>query len=196
MQQYWNHNTAYHNWLIGIAAEHHGDVLDVGCGDGLLAQRLLPVSRSVTAIDPDPAAVQRARARLRGQAAVCRLSFHEWAPTEARFDLITFVATLHHMDLRQSLVKARNLLRPGGELAVVGLSANKSGWDWFWSALCLPVVRVSSRVHHEISDIGVAVAPPQESLREIREISGELLPGAGIRRALYYRYLLRWRRPW
>jgi 2-polyprenyl-3-methyl-5-hydroxy-6-metoxy-1,4-benzoquinol methylase len=35
--QYWNHNTAYHPWLIDIATRHHGDVLDVGCGDGLLA---------------------------------------------------------------------------------------------------------------------------------------------------------------
>ncbi|MDT5107097.1 MAG: hypothetical protein QOI25_4610 [Mycobacterium sp.] len=31
---YWNHNTAYHPWLVGIAAKHRGDVLDVGCGDG------------------------------------------------------------------------------------------------------------------------------------------------------------------
>jgi 2-polyprenyl-3-methyl-5-hydroxy-6-metoxy-1,4-benzoquinol methylase len=58
-RNYWNHNTAYHPWLVGIAAEHRGDVLDVGCGDGLLAQRLAPVSRSVTGIDPDPAAIGR-----------------------------------------------------------------------------------------------------------------------------------------
>lgn len=30
---YWNHNTAYHPWLLDIAAHHHGDVLDVGCGE-------------------------------------------------------------------------------------------------------------------------------------------------------------------
>ena len=53
-RDYWNHNTAYHSWLIDIAAQHRGDVLDVGCGDGLLAQRLAPVSRSVTAYRPRP----------------------------------------------------------------------------------------------------------------------------------------------
>jgi 2-polyprenyl-3-methyl-5-hydroxy-6-metoxy-1,4-benzoquinol methylase len=37
---YWNHNTAYHPWLVSIAAEHRGDVLDIGCGDGLLAKRM------------------------------------------------------------------------------------------------------------------------------------------------------------
>ena len=63
-REYWNHNTAYHPWLIDIAAQHSGDVLDVGCGDGLLAQRLAPVSRSVTGIDPHSAAIQRADERL------------------------------------------------------------------------------------------------------------------------------------
>ena len=51
MAEYWNHNSAYHPWLIPIAAQHCGDVLDVGCGEGLLAQRLAPVLRSVTAAD-------------------------------------------------------------------------------------------------------------------------------------------------
>lgn len=51
---YWNYNAAYHPWLVGIAAEHRGGVLDVGCGDGLLAQRLAAVSRSVTGIETIP----------------------------------------------------------------------------------------------------------------------------------------------
>src|SRR5215831_20139529 len=50
-REYWNHHAAYHCWLLGIAADHRGDVLDVGCGEGLLALRLAPVSRSVTGID-------------------------------------------------------------------------------------------------------------------------------------------------
>jgi 16S rRNA A1518/A1519 N6-dimethyltransferase RsmA/KsgA/DIM1 with predicted DNA glycosylase/AP lyase activity len=68
--EYWNHNTAYHPWLLDIAARHRGDVLDVGCGDGLLARRLAPMSRAVTAIDADAAAVQRAQDRLAGHANV------------------------------------------------------------------------------------------------------------------------------
>jgi hypothetical protein len=33
--EYWNHNTAYHAWLVNIAARHRGHVLDVGCGEAL-----------------------------------------------------------------------------------------------------------------------------------------------------------------
>lgn len=197
MQDYWNHNTAYHPWLVGIAGEHRGDVLDIGCGDGLLAQRLLPVSRSVTLIDPDPDSVARAQARLAGHAdvSISQQSFHDYRPESALFDVITFVASLHHMALRESLRKARALLRPGGELAVVGLSANRSASDWIWSGLCLPAVRIGSRLHRETRDIGVVVAQPRESLREIRLVSDDVIPGAVVRRALYYRYLLRWRKP-
>lgn len=119
MADYWNHNTAYHPWLYSIAAEHHGDVLDVGCGDGLL--------------------------------------------------------------------------RPAGEIAVVGISANRTGRDWLRSAACLPAVRIGSWLQRETSDIGVPVTQPRESLDEIRRVVGDVLPGADIRRGLYYRYLLRWR---
>jgi 2-polyprenyl-3-methyl-5-hydroxy-6-metoxy-1,4-benzoquinol methylase len=192
---YWNHNTAYHPWLRRIAAQHRGDVLDVGCGDGLLAERLAPVSRSVTAIEPDPATLQRAWVRLASvpNATVAQDSFENFDAGSRRFDLITLVATLHHMDMRAALTKARGLLTASGEIAVVGLSANKTLRDWLWSGLCLPAVRLGSCRHRETRDIGVAVAEPAESLDEIRQVAEEVLPGATIRRALYYRYLLRWR---
>lgn len=192
-RDYWNHNTAYHDWLIDIAAQHRGDVLDVGCGDGLLAQRLAPVSRSVTAIDPDAGAVQRAAHRLAAHehVGISHEAFETFA-SERKFDLITFVASLHHMDLRASLVKARDLLTPTGEIAVVGCTANKSVRDWVWAVMCVPAARVGSWWHSETRDVGVVVSDPREGLDEIRRVAFEVLPGASVRRALYYRYLLRW----
>ena len=191
---YWNHNTAYHPWVVGIAAQKRGDVLDVGCGDGLLAQRLARVSRSVTGIEPDPAAADRAQRRVTDddRVGISRTFFEQFDPGTRRFDLVTFVASLHHMDLRSSLARARDFLAPSGEIAVVGLSANKSASDWVWSAFCVPAVAVGDRIHRGTSDIGVAIADPRESLHEIRCTAAEVLPGAVIRRKLYYRYLLRW----
>jgi SAM-dependent methyltransferase len=191
---YWNHNTAYHPWLVNLAARHRGDVLDVGCGDGLLAQRLAPVARSVTGIEPDPATADRARVRL-GDLESVRISstsFEDFDPGTRRFDLITFVASLHHMDLHTTLARARELLTPSGEIAVVGLSVNESAWDWVWSACCLPLAALGDRLHGDTPDIGVTIAEPRESLHTIRSTTAEVLPGAVIRRGLYYRYLLRW----
>ncbi len=196
MADYWNHNTAYHPWVLTLA--HGRDVLDVGCGDGLLAQRLAPFSRSVVGIDPDPSAIRRARARLAGVdgVSIVETTLADFVSDNARFDLITFVASLHHLDLREALTAAREMLRPGGDLAVVGLSANTTVADWLWSALCLPAVRLGSRWHRETRDIGVAVASPREGLADIRRVAADVLPGAHIRRGLYYRYLMRWTKPY
>jgi 2-polyprenyl-3-methyl-5-hydroxy-6-metoxy-1,4-benzoquinol methylase len=192
---YRNHNTAYHSWLVGIAAEHRGDVLDVGCGDGLLAQRLAPVSRSVTGIDPDAAAIGRAAERLESvrHVSVSHANFQDYRPGPRRFELITFVASLHHMDLWASLVKARKLLTPSGEIAVVGCAANKTVREWVWSGMSVPAARVGSWLHSETRDIGVVVHDPTEGLDDIRKTVDEVLPGASVRRPLYHRYLLRWR---
>lgn len=192
---YWNHNSAYHRWLIGIAARHRGDVLDVGCGEGLLAQRLAAVSRSVVGIDADPISVWRAAQRLQpiGNAAVEHARFEDLDEAGRRFDLITFVASLHHLRLREALRQARQMLRPTGQLAVIGLSANKSIADWVWAGVCTPVARAGSLLHRETRDIGVAVDDPRESLDEIRRAADDVVPGAVIRRGLYYRYRLLWR---
>jgi 2-polyprenyl-3-methyl-5-hydroxy-6-metoxy-1,4-benzoquinol methylase len=40
------------------------DVLEVGCGDGRLTWRYAERTRSVLALDPDPAAIEQARASL------------------------------------------------------------------------------------------------------------------------------------
>jgi hypothetical protein len=89
------------------------------------------------------------------------------------------------------LSKARDLLNPTGEIAVVGLSANKTVRDWVWALTCLPGARIGSWWHRETRDIGVVVSDPQEGLDEIRQTAAAVLPGATVRRGLYYRYRLR-----
>ncbi|GFG98463.1 class I SAM-dependent methyltransferase [Mycobacterium timonense] len=194
--EYWNHNSAYHRWLVGLATRRRGDVLDVGCGEGLLAQRLAAVSSSVVGIDADPISVWRAAQRLQpiGNAAVEHVRFEDVDADKRRYDLITFVASLHHLPLRDALHKAREMLRPAGQLAVVGLSANKSVADWGWSGLCMPLARAGGLLHGETRDIGVPVADPREGLGEIRSVAADVVPGAVIRRGLYYRYRLLWRK--
>jgi SAM-dependent methyltransferase len=192
---YWNHNAAYHGMIVGVAGRRPGRVLDVGCGEGLLVERLAGVARHVTGVDPDTAAVARARERTQPLDNVTlRVDEFLKMPVErASYDLVTFVATLHHMDPAPALRRARGLVAPGGELLIVGVSARKTPADWIISGLQLPAVRVLSRWHREVRNVGVVVTEPTESLRDIRAIARRELPGARIRRGLYYRYILRWR---
>ena len=195
MDVYWNHNAAYHDKIVDAATRRPGRVLDVGCGEGLLVQRLARVARHVAGVDPDATVIARARERT---AMLDNVTLHvdEFLnmPAEpASYDLVTFVATLHHMGLTHALRRARQLLAPGGELFIVGVSARKTPADWIVSGLQVPVVRVLSRWHREVRDIGVVIADPSEGLREIRATAKRELSGVRIRRGLYYRYILRWR---
>jgi SAM-dependent methyltransferase len=123
------------------------------------------------------------------------VDFIDYEADEGSFDVVTFAASLHHLDLAAAILKARTLVCPGGELIIVGLAANKRPIDWIMSGLMLPFVRLGSSMHHETRDVGVAAMEARESLGEIRATVQRELPGASVRRAFYYRYLLRWRRP-
>lgn len=196
MDTYWNHNTAFHEELVADARKRGGRVLDIGCGDGLLLQRLAPVAREVVGIDPDEQAVSRAEKRLRetANASVVHGDFLAMPiPTGAeRFDTLTCVAVLHHMPLKEALMQMRELLAPGGKLLVVGLAADKSLLDLAISGALLLPIRLMDRVHGGQQDIKVRIAEPQASLREIRQVARDVLPGAIVRRRFYYRYVLTW----
>lgn len=189
---YWNHNTAYHPWILRRAAGR-GAVLDAGCGDGLLLERLSHVCSRVTGIDPDPDAADRAGERTAAlpNVRVLREDFLTASLPPASFDLVIFAASLHHMDEKAALRKARDLLSPGGLLLVVGLAKPEGPADYLTEALRVIPATVGSALHGEL-DPGVPVREAEMSLRELREICEALLPGARIRRGLYYRYLLSW----
>lgn len=192
----WNHNSAYYPELVSDAALRGGFALDVGCGDGTLLELLAGVCEHVVGVEADPAAARTAAGRVAGSGTVVCGDFmatQDFAPES--FDTITCVACLHHMPLETALVRMAELLRPGGRLLVVGLSANRTVADWLLSALMVVPARVSGWLHHEGTYQGMRVARPRESLGEIRAVAGERLPGALVRRRLYWRYSLEWTKP-
>ena len=190
----WNHNIAYHPWLVRRA---RGRVLDVGCRDGMLAQKLAQTCDTVIGLECNKETFHRAQRRLVGvpHAQLVLASFEEFAATAAsrNFDTIVFLASIHHMEMESALRSARRLLRLGGELLIVGLSAQKNFADWLIVAAQFPFVKLLGALYGECDDIGVPVRKPCLSLTEIRGIAAKELPGVQIRRGIYYRYLLRWR---
>ena len=195
---YWNHNTAYHSWILRRMSGA-GSVLDVGCGDGLLLERLSPVCASVTGIEPDPGAAELARQRTSalGNVRVIRADFTTVPLPSASFNALIFSASLHHMDMETALRKAADLLTPGGVLLIVGLAKPESAGDYLIEALRVIPAKTGSLVHGERrgGSPDVPVRDPETGLGTIRRTCAAILPGAKIRRGLYYRWLLRWRKP-
>ncbi len=195
VHRYWNHNVAYHKWILR-QIRPDDVVCDVGCGDGLLMQRLAACCQRVVGLEPHAESARTACARLSSveNACVLPLSFEAYEARRETYDVIIFTASLHHMELSSALETAKALLRRNGRILVVGLARPKGLWDG-----CLEVLRVipawiGSRLHGEKrgGDVGVPIRSAALSLAEIRREADALLPGGRYRRGLYYRYLLSW----
>lgn len=198
MRDSWNHNSAYTPELVGAVPGPDSRVLDVGCGDGALLAALAPVARQVVGIERDERSAALARARIADLPGARVVSGDFLTSTEltgSRFDLITCVATLHHLPLRPALERMRDLLAPGGRLRIVGLAKPGSALDWVVSGLQVVPVRIVDAVRHTRDYDGMVVAQPRETLAEIRRAARELLPGCRTRRRMYYRYTLEWEKP-
>ena len=192
---YWNHNAAYYGWISRETASC-ASVLDVGCGDGALCAVLGNGRKTVTGVDPDEGCIQAALARDRENVSFLCADFETYA-FDRTYDAVVFVASLHHMEMRRAVQKAKALLNPGGRLLVVGLAKPSSVPDHAVEALRVLPCAVISRLKHmktsEEQSIPVSYAFP--AMNEVRAMARELLPGAELRYGLYYRYLLKWEAP-
>jgi SAM-dependent methyltransferase len=163
----------------------------------LLVQRLAPVMREVVGVEQHRPAVELARQRVAGRedVAIIHGPFLGVDLAVRSFDLITFVAALHHMPLRQALARARELLAPGGELIIVGLAKEGLLDRTLLGLVRIPLARLAGKINNERSDVPVPTTEPRQSAAEIRDAARSELPGSTMSYGLYFRYLLRWHKP-
>jgi ArsR family transcriptional regulator len=104
-----------------------GDVIDVGCGDGSVAQLLAGRARSWTCVDRGERVLAAARHRL---ARAKNVSFLEGdaqalAAPDASFDAALLLHVLTQVESpARALAEAARVLRPGGTLVAVTLEAH------------------------------------------------------------------------
>jgi SAM-dependent methyltransferase len=98
-----------------------GQVLEVGCGSGLLTRYLVDAGHRVLATDASPAMLELARATVRDRARVERLTL----PDDPVPDADAIVSTGHALSylpsaaaLDRALVALARALRPGGVFAI------------------------------------------------------------------------------
>ncbi len=112
--------------LLGLVAL--GDVLDVGSGDGVIAQLIVGCCRTVTLLDSSEKLIQAAERRLadHGNAAFARGDMQAMPFDAERFDVVLMFNVLTYAeDPAQALHEALRVLRPGGQLALVTLNAHR-----------------------------------------------------------------------
>jgi SAM-dependent methyltransferase len=205
----WNHNEHFHGWILRNLPAPRRAAVDIGCGTGVLAGKLAAHFARVTGIDADAGVAAVASARLAHDpgVAIRHCGFEEFAAAagDGEADLITMVAVLHHLCLDDTLARIPGLLAPGGRLLVVGLARVNSLPDLAVDLISAAANPVMGLIKHprparpaEGPAAGQPVMPvraPATTLAEITAAARAYLPGATVRRSLFFRYTLRWDKP-
>jgi ubiquinone/menaquinone biosynthesis C-methylase UbiE len=209
----WTQNNHYHRLLLRHVPANCGQAVEIGCGTGAFSRRLAEVAAQVTAIDLSPQMVRVARsqsAHLRNLEYCCAdVMSCEFAA--AQFDCVTTIATLHHLPLREVLIKLKEAIKPGGVLIVLDLFEPErnllkpAGWrDAALNVFALGISGSLRLLHNG------RLKPPKEvraawqehgktdtypTMSQVRSLCADILPGAQIRQHVLWRYSLVWQKP-
>lgn len=211
-QERWSHNSHYHNFLLKHLPTNCGHVLEIGCGTGAFSRRVASRADLVTALDLSPEMIRVARSQ---SAQASNIDFqvadvNNWIFPSEQFDAIASIATLHHLALRGLLPKIKDALKAGGVLLILDLFERERNllkpdgmMDLILDTSARPV-SVSLRFLHDgrllpPRDVRAAWAEHGKSdsylsIKQVREICRELLPGAMIRKHLLWRYSVVWKK--
>ena len=191
--EYWNHNTVYYNW-IKKQLKQSNRILDIGCGNGFLIRYLDDGTKFLMGIDSDKFCIEKAKERNVSPSCSFVCCDYEDFNDEEPFDAIVFVASIHHMNMLNSIKKAKSMLSKNGILIIVGLSKPSNLMDYLIEGMrtipCMIISKIKKMRSSEDNNIPVSYNVPY--LDDVRRIVSEELPRCEIRMGLYYRYLLKW----
>ncbi|MFI1225834.1 MULTISPECIES: class I SAM-dependent methyltransferase [unclassified Streptomyces] len=181
----WDHNAHYHRWIMRQVPRRFDRALDIGSGSGDVARLLAARAGTVLGLDADRAIVARAR-ELTGPAVPVTFTAGD-ALTETPpgpYDVITCVATLHHLPFAETLTRLRRHLAPDGTLVVVGLAHAQSPVDHLLGAAAVPLnlamawMKNRGRRAPRPDSMTAPTRPATMSYAEIVRDARRVLPGA------------------
>lgn len=201
----WEHNNHYHGFLLKNIPEKCVCALDIGCGTGEFTRLLAKRTVRVIGIDLSPIMVQIARERSKDYP---NMEYHvanviEWDFQPQKYDYIVSIATFHHLPMESMLEKVKVSLKIGGILAILDLYKQRSVYDIFTNFIAVPAnialklikngtLKQSKESKAAWSEHGKRDQYPQ--LSYIRQICDSILPGALIKRHLFWRYSIVWKK--
>ncbi len=196
----WDHNAHYRPLLLRELPPRCERVLEVGCGAGDLAAVLAGRATRVDAVDRSAEMVALARARVPAGVRVTQADVLDLALPPGGYDAVVGSAVLHHLPLEEALRALAAAVRPGGVLAMVALPRADLPRELPVEAAAAVLDRVVGparwvRGRRDLPAPAMPVRDPELTVREVRRRAAAVLPGVRVRRLLFWRYLLVWRRP-
>ena len=131
MERHWSPGRTWESLARAMAGlVRLGDVVDVGSGDGSVAQLLAPRARTWTCVDRSERVLSAARERLARAKNVRFVAgdAQELPAREASFDTALMLHVLTQVESpARACAEAARVLRPGGTLVAVTLDAHDQG---------------------------------------------------------------------
>lgn len=202
----WDANAHYHPLLLDAVPKRCPTALDVGCGTGAFTRLLAERADHVLGLDLSPEMVRVAQERSRAQSnVVYRVAdVMQVDLPVASFDCIVSIATLHHLTMEAVLEKLVGALKPGGRLIVLDLFEPRGLVGLLQSTVALVAKRAAGLLQtgrlSEAPEVRAAWAAHARhdvylTLAEVRHVCAAAVPGAVVKRHLFWRYSLTWTRP-
>ena len=201
----WDHNSHYHNFLLRHVPSPCRESLEIGCGTGAFSRLLAKRSDRVLALDLSPNMIRIAEEQSalypNIDFRVADLMAHDVGAEQ--FDCIVTIATFHHLPTEEALLKMKRALKLNGVLLLLDLFQAEGILDTLRSAIALPAsmgLRLlnGSRL---IASQKVRAAWARHglydsflTLDQVRDVCSKLLPGAEVRRHLFWRYSVVWKK--
>jgi ubiquinone/menaquinone biosynthesis C-methylase UbiE len=112
-----------------VKLTHDMDVLDFGCGTGLLTLQLQPLVRFITGVDSSKGMIDVLNSKIDEQklanVKTVLIDIEKGDVLNGKFHLVVSSMTLHHMENIESLFKQfYECLLPGGHLCIADLDTN------------------------------------------------------------------------
>lgn len=104
-------------FIISHIPEGVKTILDVGCGVGAFAEKLIGLGYTVDGVTPSKLLAERARERLGDKVQIHQLKFED-LPPEKTYDLILFSESFQYVKLEDALSQSARFLNDGGYLLI------------------------------------------------------------------------------
>ena len=107
----------YVKFLVSHIPEETKTVLDVGCGAGRVARKLLSMGYEVDCVSPSAFLTEQARQSIGEKGRVFNRKY-ENLQTDKRYDLIMFLESFQYINLYKALENTGEFLNPGGHMLI------------------------------------------------------------------------------
>ena len=201
----WNHNSHYHDFLLKHVPQPCSNALEIGCGTGTFARLLASRAERVLALDLSAKLIQIAKERSKAFKNIAYLLADVTSCTfpAQQFDCIVSIATLHHMPLEQILNKIKPALKVGGTLIVLDLYQAEGMIGFLTELIAIPANFVLTTLKHDRMRRSKEEVEAwaehgkrdrYSTLQQVRHACRKTVPGAEVRRHLFWRYSLIWKK--